>query len=137
MPSNFGQSRGQVIGLGIGSRYPINTKTVVRVKPQRWIISGVTKDYLGVALGSCVLECHISTQTDATRILQTAAIQDGEPRGRLVNGVTSHPTTGAYKMEVNSVENNRYNIDAYLTGSPDRAGTTVNTLTKNLDTDPY
>jgi hypothetical protein len=57
-----------------------------------------------------------------------------EPKGRLVNMTTSNATTGEYVVEVHSVPEVNFQIDAYLTGAPDRAGTTVNTLLANLDT---
>ena len=138
MPSNFGQGnfgRGGVAGLGVG-RAPVNTITVVRRKPIRWILSGITKDYLGVALGGCTLECFLSVPTGrATLLNPTNVVQDGEPKGRFVNSTISNSVTGAYRLEVNANPKNQYNIDAYLIGSPDRAGTTVNTLVGNLETD--
>ena len=138
MPSSFGGLGGQVFGrggiggLGVG-RAPVSLKTVVPAKPQRWILYGVTKDYLGATLGGCTLEAIES----ANGVPITAYRTNGsEPKGRLVNMTVSN-SVGAYKLDVHSVPGVLFQVDAYLSGSPDRAGTTVNTLAANLDTDFY
>jgi hypothetical protein len=140
MPSSFGGLGGQVAGvgsisgLGIG-KAPSSLTARVNVKPQRWILYGVTKDYLGVALGGVTVEAIEAVNG----IPNPAFARTGgvEPKGRLVNMSVSNTTTGAYKVDVNSRPGTLYQVDAYLTGSPDRAGTTVNTLQANLDTDFY
>jgi hypothetical protein len=74
-----------------------------------WSISGITKDSSGSVLGSCVVELFY-TQTDFP-----------------LSKVTSDATTGAYSFNCSPNAGNYYAV-AYKAGSPDVAGTTVNTL---------
>lgn len=84
------------------------------IVPTVYTISGVTKDSYGNALGSCVVDLF-ETSTD-----------------RLVQSVLSDPATGVYRFSSQGIGNetsvSRYYIVAYKAGSPDVAGTTVNTL---------
>lgn len=74
-----------------------------------WSISGITKDSSGSVLGSCVVELFY-TSTDLP-----------------LSKVISNATTGAYSFNCSPNAGNYYAV-AYKTGSPDVAGTTVNTL---------
>lgn len=79
---------------------------------QFWIISGVTKDSAGVALGSC--EVHLfDTGTDAEVAQMTS------------------DASGNYSFSVRGNSSTSYAV-AYKAGSPDVAGTTVNTLLPTL-----
>jgi hypothetical protein len=139
MPSSFGglggqiAGRGSVGGLGIG-KAPSSLTARVNVKPQRWILYGVTKDYLGVALAGVTVEAIEAVNGVVN--LASGSTGGVEQKGRLV-GISVSSATGAYKVDVHSKPGVQFQIDAYLTGSPDRAGTTVNTLQANLDTDFY
>lgn len=88
------------------------------LKPVRhYIISGVTRDSASNPLGNCALEVYETVP----------GIPQLEPKGRLVNMSTSD-ANGNYSIEVHSNPGATFQVDAYLPGSPDRAGTTVNTL---------
>lgn len=76
----------------------------------RFIISGITKDSSGSVLGSCTVTLFRTID------------------GLLVDQVISDASTGAYQFSSASASY-LYYIVAYLAGSPDVAGTTVNTLT--------
>lgn len=73
-----------------------------------WTISGVTRDSTGAALASC----NVDLFNTATDIRMDATTSDG---------------SGAYSFGANWYD--QYYAVAYKTGSPDVAGTTVNTLT--------
>ncbi len=70
-------------------------------------ITGVTKDSAGTALGSCVVELYLTL-------------------GDVVVGITTSDASGNYSFPATG---GPYYIVAYKKGSPDVAGTTVNTLT--------
>ena len=74
---------------------------------QRIRIVGVTRDSSGAALGSCVVHLFRTVDDKLTEV-QTS---DG---------------SGNFSFNVGGGE--LYYVVAYLPGSPDRAGTTVNTL---------
>lgn len=76
--------------------------------PLRWQIGGVTKDSTGTPLGSCVVKLYL-TATDQ-ELAQTTS--DGS--GNYAFSVTDNATS--------------YYAVAYKAGSPDVAGTTLNTL---------
>ena len=76
--------------------------------PTYYKISGVTKDSTGAALGNCVVHL-IGTTND-----------------RLYDQITSD-ASGNYEFRSASPTQNFY-VVAYKAGSPDVAGTTVNTL---------
>lgn len=74
----------------------------------QYVLSGVTRDSAGAILGSCTVEMF-ETATDL-RLATT----------------TSDAVTGAYSFTVANPA--VVYLVAYLSGSPDVAGTTVNTL---------
>jgi len=74
-----------------------------------WMLTGITKDSTGAVLGSCVVHLFY-TDTDI-----------------LVNEVTSDPTTGAFSFLIGPNAGKFYLV-AYKPGSPDVAGTSINTL---------
>lgn len=78
------------------------------VTDKAYKISGVTRDSTGAALGNCQVQLFYT------------------PTDTLVNEVTSD-ASGNYSFRVGP--NIACYAVAYLAGSPDRAGTTVNTLT--------
>lgn len=71
-------------------------------------ISGITKNAYGTPLGSCVVKLY-RTNDDVE-----------------VQSQISDPSTGAYAFYM--AGGGTYYVVAYLAGSPDVAGTTVNTL---------
>jgi hypothetical protein len=75
---------------------------------QRWVISGITKDSAGTPLPSCVVQLF-NTNNDS-----------------FIGEVVSD-SVGAYAFTLDGNVNPKYAV-AYLVGSPDVAGTTVNTL---------
>jgi hypothetical protein len=72
------------------------------------VISGVTKDSAGAVLGSCAVDLF----TTADDVIQGRTVSDA--------------STGAYSFSAGG--GRTYYIVAYKAGSPDVAGTTVNTL---------
>lgn len=85
--------------------------TIYRTPPQAPVLyglSGVTEDSTGAVLGSCVVSIY-RTQDKAW-----------------VGDVTSNPTTGAWTFAVTG--GSPFFLVEYKTGSPDKAGTSVNTL---------
>jgi hypothetical protein len=127
--------RAAVHGLVYNQQLPRATGSQIRVRPLRpWeraggskikpsvvhnlplpariaMISGVTRDGAGAILGSCRVELY-ETATDLP--LQT---------------VTSDAVTGAFTFTAARYAPTTHYIVAYKAGSPDRAGTTLNTLT--------
>jgi hypothetical protein len=79
---------------------------------QRWIISGITKDSLSAPLPNCTVQLF-NTNNDA-----------------FIAEVVSN-SVGYYEFTLDGNVNPKYAV-AYLVGSPDIAGTTVNTLTPTL-----
>jgi hypothetical protein len=80
--------------------------------PERHLIPGVTRDAGGNPLGNCVVECfQTSTNTLIDRTVSDA-------NGNFTISATTAPYGGL-----------TYFLVAYKPGSPDVAGTTVNTLT--------
>ena len=77
---------------------------------QDFRINGVTRDANGTILGNCVVHLFF-TASDVIQAVQT-----------------SDPTTGAYSIIVQPPPVTYYAV-AYKAGSPDVAGTTINTLT--------
>ncbi len=76
---------------------------------QLFMLTGVTRDAQGVALGGCTVDVFL-TSTDQKMYSQV-----------------SDPTTGVYSIIVQAPPATFY-VVAYLAGAPDVAGTTVNTL---------
>lgn len=79
---------------------------------QRWVISGITKDSTSTPLPFCTVQ--LFNTNDDTYI-----------------GEVISDSVGAYAFTLNGNVNPKYAV-AYLVGSPDVAGTTVNTLTPTL-----
>ena len=73
-------------------------------------LSGVTRDSAGAILGGCTVKLF-GTATDV-----------------LIATTTSDAGTGAYSFATFALGSTEYYAVAYLAGSPDVAGTTVNTL---------
>lgn len=80
------------------------------VQPSRQSISGVTRDSGGSPLGNCVVDVY-DTKTD---IKLASIVSD---------------LAGNYSIEVTGAPGLTFYVVAYKAGSPDVAGTTVNTLT--------
>lgn len=79
---------------------------------QRWVISGITKDSTSNPLPFCTVQ--LFNTNDDTYI------------GQVISD-----SVGAYAFTLDGNVNPKYAV-AYLAGSPDVAGTTVNTLTPKL-----
>ena len=75
-----------------------------------WNIAGITKDSTGAVLGSCTVH-----------LFYTGPDQ-------FISATTSDSSTGAYSFKIGPTAGPFY-VVAYKAGSPDVAGTTVNTLT--------
>ena len=91
------------------------------LKGIRYLLTGITKDSAGSPLGSCSIE-----------VFETIpGVVGNEPKGRLVNTGTSD-ASGNYSIEVHSKTGATFRCVAYKGGSPDVAGTTVNTLTPTI-----
>lgn len=82
--------------------------TGVRVT-SRYTISGVTRDSSGNPLGGCSVEVYESV-------------------ANLFRGATISDANGNYAVEIAGDRNITFQAIAYLPGSPDVAGVTVNTL---------
>lgn len=101
-------ARGVNVNLGNG-KGPIKPYAfyVPFKQPARYIITGVTKDSTGAALGACVVDLF-DTATDTIR------------------ATTISDASGNYLVD--GQIDNTYYLVAYKTGAPDVSGTTVNTL---------
>ena len=86
------------------------------LKKIRYLITGVTRNSSGVAIGNVSIEA-----------LEAITANTSEPKGRLV-GTTISDANGNYSIEVHADPAVKFQIDAYKAGAPDVAGTTVNTL---------
>lgn len=120
MPSSFSRQLGTPF-IGPGPSLSPSQFTVESIsrKPIRYLISGQTLTNLGAPLGNCVVS-----------IFQTISgtTPESEPKGRLV-GSTVSDSNGNYSIEVQADPAMTFQAVAYLPGSPDVAGITVNTLT--------
>lgn len=84
-------------------------------QPALYQITGTTKDSAGVALPGCTVEVY-------------ETVLGGEPHGQL-RASTVSDANGFYSVDVTSPESGlTFQAKAYLPGSPDVAGVTVNTL---------
>ena len=129
-PKNFGMLVGgdQVGASGFGQGLPFESMSagverydVPKRRPMRYRLTGRTLDSTGAVLGNCKLEIF--------EILDTTAIYPhAEPKGRLVATATSD-ANGNYTVDVMDRPGVTFQVDAYKSGSPDVAGTTLNTLT--------
>jgi hypothetical protein len=79
-------------------------------RTHRYLISGVTRDSVGNALGNC-----------AVKVFETVS--------NLCRGATISDASGNYQIEIAGDRGITFRVDAYLAGSPDVSGTSVNTLT--------
>lgn len=127
MPAIAGGYFGGGMGFGAAKLFLPRTLAVASVKEvrlgSRYLITGVTKDQTGAVLGNCVCEAFEAVNTTNTN----------NPKGRLV-GMTTSDANGNYSIEVYSSSTATFNVDAYKAGSPDVAGTTLNTLTGTATT---
>jgi hypothetical protein len=80
---------------------------------QFWLISGVTRDSVGTALGSCTVHLFL-TEGDLE-----------------VDETISDASTGAYTFKVGGNGQRFYTV-GYKVGAPDVSGASVNTLTPVL-----
>jgi hypothetical protein len=76
---------------------------------QFWLLSGVTRDSTGAALGSCTVHLFLT-------------------QGDIETNETISDTSGNFSFNVGTGTGTKYYIVAYLPGAPDRAGTSLNTL---------
>ena len=103
-------SRGPPVFLaGFPGSHPMRHLFLPVQAPVRYVISGITKDSAGVALGNCVVEVF-------------------ETISRRLHASTISDVTGAYLVDVTGEADVTFFVVAYQAGSPDVAGTTVNTL---------
>lgn len=86
----------------------------------RFVISGVTRDGTGAALGSCTVS--------AFRVDELVYPNDPDVfSDPMVSQTVSDASTGSYSIQVGF--NTAHQLTGYKTGSPDLAGITVNTVT--------
>ena len=105
MPSG---SRGAPVFLaGFGGPTPMVDLHVPYQRPSLYTVSGTTRDSTGATLAGCTVD-----------VIETAT---GVRRARTVSDAA-----GAFSVAV--TEGLQFRLDAYLAGSPDVAGTTVNTV---------
>jgi hypothetical protein len=93
--------------IGMSNVGLFNDNTISQ--PSRYVISGVTRDASGNALGSC-----------AVNVFETVS--------GLLRGSTISDASGNYNIEIAGDRGLTFFAAAYLPGSPDIAGVTVNTL---------
>lgn len=105
MPGSNGVG-GSSLGNGFGPFAP-RFFYVPFETPDRYIITGITRDSTGAVLGSCVVDMF-DTATDTIR------------------GTTISDANGNYLVD--GQIDTTYYLVAYKAGAPDVAGTTVNTL---------
>lgn len=82
---------------------------VIVPRAQCYLISGVTRDSAGNPLGGC-------------------SVQVFETVSNLFRGATISDGSGNYQIEVSGDLGITFRVDAYLAGSPDKAGTSVNSI---------
>lgn len=120
MPSSFSRNLGTpFIGPGPSRSPSVYTAEISIRKQISYLISGQTLNNIGAPLGNCAVHVY---QT----ILPGAP--EGGPQGRFV-GSTVSDANGNYSVGVQADPNMTFQATAYLPGSPDVAGITVNTLT--------
>jgi hypothetical protein len=100
---NLGRNKVQKLGMA-----PWMPQMMPTIAPQKLLISGITKDSTGAVLASCTVKL---LRTVDDRCFETV-ISD-------VNGAYQFSAIGLSEQ---------YYVVAYKAGSPDVAGTTVNTL---------
>jgi hypothetical protein len=94
-----------------GPMNPVMRLNAQDAPPNRYLISGVTRTSAGVALGGCTV-----------RVFETGS--------GVLRAVVTSDAAGNYSAEVtgSAASGLTFFVVAYLAGSPDVAGTTVNTL---------
>lgn len=95
--------------IDVPFRYPRPIHELLPKPPTQFKITGTTKDSAGAALGNCVVD-WFRTSDDAK-----------------LDSVTSD-ANGLFEFRTAGQPPNAYYLVAYKAGSPDVAGTTVNTL---------
>lgn len=106
-PIPVGYGRGVVRGIS-----DFSTPQHDAIKWRNYVVSGITKDSNGVALGNCNVEVYETT--DAQNRIVGAAVSDA---------------SGNYSVFVNGPDTDmKFFAVAYKAGAPDVVGTTVNTL---------
>lgn len=120
MPSSFSRQLGTpFIGPG-PSKSPSQFTAEATFRQQiHYLITGQTLNNFGAPLGNCTVSIFQTISATAT---------ESQPQGRLV-GSTVSDSNGNYSVEVQADPNITFQAVAYLPGSPDVAGVTVNTLT--------
>ena len=78
-------------------------------RTSRYLISGVTRDASNNPLGGCSVDVY-------------------ETVSKLWRGNAISDASGNYAIEIVGDRAITFKVDAYLTGSPDTSGTTVNTV---------
>jgi hypothetical protein len=124
MPSNFGLCAIRLISVRPSEiskppyaqaiRQPAVVHAIKPLPPKYYSITGITKDSSGNVLANCVVELHrtiIPTNTDVITIVDR----------------TTSDANGVFEFRSAATVSNYYLV-AYKAGSPDVAGTTVNTL---------
>ena len=112
MASTFSPQVGPRWGLPTPQDFFIEVRQAIR-----YVISGITQDSTGAALGSCAVSVF--------ETIPNAALN--EPQGRLV-GMTVSDAAGNYSVDVTTAAGTTFFVVAYKAGAPDVMGTTVNTL---------
>ena len=105
----IGSSGSPVFVAGFGGPTPMMDVVIPFSQPSRYTVSGITKDSASVALADCRVEVFETT----SRMLRGSVVSDAN---------------GAYTLDVTGGEGLTFYVVAYKAGSPDVAGTTVNTL---------
>jgi hypothetical protein len=93
------------IGLSNAGRFA----DVAISRPSQYVVSGVTRDATGAPLGGCTVKLF-------------------ETISGLFRGYTISDANGNYAIEIAGDRGLSLFAEAYLAGSPDVAGTTINTL---------
>ncbi len=110
MPSQYPRGRAPIVVAGMSRRRCVGAGLFRSAYFYgSFAVAGVTRDSAGVALGNCVVKLF-ETGTD-----------------RELAEVTSDTTTGVFSFSVGG-NSTLYYLVAYKQGSPDVAGTTVNTV---------
>ena len=97
---------------GVRGAWPVRARVYPINPAQELLINGITRDKNGTIVGSATVDLY-RTLTD-----------------QMVETVVSNASTGAFSFSAVGL-GQQYYIVAYKAGSPDIAGTTLNTLTSN------
>lgn len=99
------QFRGPPCARGVRRRFVVHKRAITSAP----VVSGQTLDSSGAPLAGCTVDLYLT----ATKTLVATQLSDA---------------SGNYSFPV-PADANAYFVNAYLAGSPDVEGTTVNTLT--------